>query len=539
MKNLNISNKNMIRSFFMILFPVLISLNLRGQFFSEESVKMSQIIHWVNKYYVDSINTDSLVEHLIEVMLHDLDPHSSYLSKKEVKAMNEPLQGNFEGIGVTFNILNDTIFIINPISGGPSEKVGIKAGDRIVMIEGDTVAGVGITNQDVIDRLRGGKGTKVNVSIKRRDVDHLMEFTITRDKIPIYSLDASYMVNDRIGYIKLNKFGFTTVQEYSDALEELRSEGMQDMILDLTGNGGGYLDVAVKLADEFLDDKKLIVYTEGDNSPKMEYHSSKKGSFEEGRLIVLIDRGSASASEIVAGAIQDWDRGIIIGRRSFGKGLVQRPLKLADGSMVRLTIARYYTPTGRLIQKPYDEGYEEYNNEVIGRYNSGELIYSDSIQFPESQKFTTLENKRTVYGGGGIMPDFFIPLDTNNFSRYYTDLISRGILNYFVLEYVDDHRNKILRSYPEFDLYLKNFEVSQKLLNEMIEYGESEGLAYEEDQFERSKEQIKRLLKAYIARDVWNTSEFFQVMNRENEIYLKAVEVLKNWDMYHTALQAN
>lgn len=511
--------------------------SIKAQVLSDESLKFSQVLNWIDKYYVDSVNKSELVENAIIEMLQSLDPHSTYMNKEEVRQMNEPLQGNFEGIGVSFNILNDTIFVVNPIPGGPSEQVGILAGDRIIFIDGENVAGKGIKTTDVFSRLRGKKGTQVTVSILRRSAGNLIDFTITRDKIPIYSLDASYMIDDRIGYIKLNRFSFTTMDEFESALAELKKDGVQDLIIDLSGNGGGYLEVAVKLADQFLNEGKLIVYTEGEKHPKRNYVASSRGNFEEGRVIILIDEGSASASEIVAGAIQDWDRGIIVGRRSFGKGLVQNPMLLIDSSMVRLTIARYYTPSGRLIQKPYDKGYDEYSNDLVNRFNNGELTSSDSIVFPDSLRYKTLNSGRVVYGGGGIMPDYFVPLDTSYQSDYYRRLINRGILNLFVLNYVDDNREKLNARYPDFNAFNARFEATDDIISQLSAYAESQDLKWTDSDFSRSEEHIKTVIKAYIARDLWNSSEFYQVYNTINESYLRAIEVLKDTNKYQAALQ--
>ena len=511
---------------------------VRGQVFSDEALKFSQIINWIDKYYVDTVNKSDLVEKAIIGMLQNLDPHSTYLTKEEVKAMSEPLEGNFEGIGISFNILNDTIFVINPIPNGPSEKVGIKAGDRIVKIEGQGVAGVGIKTSDVFAKLRGKKGTRVSVSISRRSVDELLDFTITRDKIPIFSMDASYMINGEIGYIKLNRFSHTTMEEFGNALADLKDEGMRDLVLDLGGNGGGYMDVAIKLADQFLDDQKIIVYTEGNSHPKRRFKSSSRGEFLDGRVVIIIDQGSASASEIVAGAIQDWDRGVIVGRRSFGKGLVQQPMALLDSSMVRLTIARYYTPTGRLIQKSYENGFEEYSRDLINRYNMGELLNSDSVVFPESLKYQTLISQRPVYGGGGIMPDFFVPLDTTYNSAYYSRMLNRGIINFFTLSYVDDHRRELQTKYPTFQSFLDGFFVDDKILENLTAYASGEDLAFDKEGFEVSKEHIRLILKAYIARDIWNSSEFYEVYNTINPSVLKAIEVLESQDVYQALLQS-
>jgi carboxyl-terminal processing protease len=523
----------------LVIIFLIIRLPAFTQVLSDESLKFSQVLNWVDKYYVDSVNKSELVENAIIEMLRTLDPHSTYLTKEEVLQMSEPLQGNFEGIGISFNILNDTIIVVSPIPGGPSEKVGIQAGDRIVKIEGKNVAGIGIRTTDVFDKLRGTKGTEVTVSIKRRTIPDLLDFTITRDKIPIFSLDAAYMINDRIGYIKLNRFSFTTLDEFEDALSELRKKGLEDLILDLNNNGGGYLDVAVKLADHFLEDDKLIVYTNGAKQPKRTYMASSRGEFEKGRLVVIINEGSASASEIVAGAIQDWDRGILVGRRSFGKGLVQNPMPLIDSSMVRLTIARYYTPTGRLIQKPYDEGYEEYSNDLLNRLNHGELTSADSIIFPENMKYRTLTTNRTVYGGGGIMPDYFIPYDTSYLTEYYRKLSNQGILNLFVLKYVDDNRKQLNSKYPEFAGFNEQFVVSDKLTNQLIAYAEDEGLPFMPADFKRSKEHIRLQIKAYIARDLWDTNEYYQVMNAEDNSVKKAIEILGDSGQYQAALHNN
>jgi carboxyl-terminal processing protease len=533
-----IMKKRLCIIWFSLLFVWIVPTTVRGQVFSDDALKFSQIINWIDKYYVDTVNKSELVEKAIIEMLQNLDPHSTYLTKEEVKAMSEPLRGNFEGIGISFNILNDTIFVINPIPNGPSEKVGIKSGDRIVKIEGQPVAGIGIKTSDVFAKLRGKKGTRVSISINRRSVGELMDFTITRDKIPIYSLDASYLINDDIGYIKLNRFSHTTMDEFRTALAELKGEGMQDLVLDLGGNGGGYMDVAVKLADQFLDDRKIIVYTEGNSHPKRKFNSSSRGEFLDGRVVMIIDQGSASASEIVAGAVQDWDRGVIVGRRSFGKGLVQQPMALLDSSMVRLTIARYYTPTGRLIQKPYEDGFEEYSKDLINRYNMGELLNSDSIVFPESLKYQTLVSQRPVYGGGGIMPDFFVPLDTTYNSRYYSRLLSRGIINFFTLSYVDDHRKELLEKYPTFQSFLDGFTIKDKILEDMIAYATEEDLEYDKEDFDISREHIRLVLKAYVARDLWNSSEFYQVFNTTNPSVLKAIEVLNGQDIYQALLQS-
>lgn len=519
-------------SFIIILFG---PFRLRAQEYYETAFKLGKVIEWIDKYYVDSVNKNTLVEGVIVDILQKLDPHSSYISSEEVKEMNEPLQGNFEGIGISFNILNDTIFVISPISGGPSEKVGLLAGDRIIKVDNKNVAGIGISNNDVFSLLRGNKGTRVNVSVMRRNASELIDFEIIRDKIPIFSIDASFKVKDDIGYIKLNRFSLTTMTEFNEALQKLRNQGVENLILDLTGNGGGYLEVAFELADEFLSNKKLIVYTEGINSPKREYVASEKGSFESGNLVVLIDEGSASASEIVSGAIQDWDRGLIMGRRSFGKGLVQRPLPLPDQSEIRLTVARYYTPTGRLIQKPYNDKMD-YELDILNRYNHGELINKDSIHFPDSLKYQTLVKKRTVYGGGGIMPDYFIPIDTSYYSDFYRDLIRKSVLNQFILTYVDENRAKLQAEYPSFGSFNDKFIVDEQFFNRLVKYAETQGIKSDSKSIALSKEQIKLLVKAYISRDLWTNNEFFQVINQIDTKFIKAIEILENWNKYQAMM---
>jgi carboxyl-terminal processing protease len=523
--------------FIVIIFCVISGKGLNGQF-SEYSLKFGEVFDKISRYYVDTINEDRFVEQVINKTLHDLDPHSSYLSRDEVKSMQEPLDGNFEGIGVSFNILEDTIFIVNPIPGGPSEKLGIRAGDRIIHIDGANVAGIGITNTDVMRKLKGKKGTRVTVSILRRGMDNLLEFVITRDRIPYFSIDASYMIDDRTGYIKLSRFSLTSMDEFQSSIAGLKRQGLRNLILDLDGNGGGYLPVAVNLADQFISGNRMIVYTEGMQNPRRNYYSSDAGEFQDGMLVVMIDESSASASEIVAGALQDWDRAVIVGRKSFGKGLVQQPFQLSDGSMIRLTVAKYFTPTGRLIQKPYLEGFDAYSREVINRYNNGQLIHADSITFPDSLKFRTLELKRIVYGGGGIMPDYFVSLDTSYNTSYYRELVSKGILNQFILNYEDKYRNQLKTEYPDFTKFEKNFQISEDIIHQLISYAENEGLKLNQDDFEKSADIIKILIKSYLARDLWTSSEFYRVFNPIDPIYQKAIEVIRNPDMYTRKLQA-
>ncbi len=488
--------------------------------------KMAQLFDWIGTYYVDTVNVDRLGEDIIRKTLQELDPHSVYISKDEVRAMNEPLEGSFEGIGVSFNILNDTILVISPISGGPSEKIGIRSGDKIITIDRDTVAGKKIKTTDVYKRLRGKRGTEVRVGILRKGHTGLLDFRIVRDKIPIYSIDAAYKVTGKIGYIRLSRFAASSKKEFDEALRKLMDEGVKDLILDLTGNGGGYIDVAVQLADEFFDKGSLIVYTEGEHSRRQNYVAKTGGNFRKGKLAVMIDEGSASASEILAGAIQDWDRGLIVGRRSFGKGLVQRQMLFADSSMLRLTISRYHTPTGRMIQKPYHSADNEYSKGVRSRLETGELTGNASVGFADSLKYQTLVKKRTVYGGGGIMPDIFVPIDTSHYNSYYRDLLAKGIFNRFVLNYVDKNRSQLEKLYPTFEKFDRSFVITEDMLDDLQDFAQSEGLEKKPELFARSKQHLRLWIKGYVARDLWNTAELYRVVNQEDPIFVKAVKEL-------------
>lgn len=511
---------------------VCLALSLGAQnnkLFNSPSRKLQLAEFAIANLYVDEVDEDELVEDAIISMLKELDPHSTYSDPEEVRKLNEPLQGNFDGIGIQFNMATDTLFVIQPVSGGPSEKVGILAGDRIIEVNDTVIAGVKMSTEDVMRRLRGKRGTKVNVKIQRRGVKELLPFTITRDKIPVYSLDASYMVNDHIGYIRINRFAATTGKEFVDALHRLQKAGMKDLILDLQGNGGGYLNAAIELADQFLGRKELIVYTEGRRNPRAEFDAKGDGDFLNGRLVVLVDEFSASASEIVTGAIQDWDRGVVVGRRTFGKGLVQRPVDLPDGSMIRLTVARYYTPSGRCIQKPY-ESVEEYNRDLIDRYNRGEMLSADSIHFPDSLRYKTLRLGRTVYGGGGIMPDYFVPVDTTMYTDYYLALRDKGAIVQQNLKWVDAHRAEWLKRYKDFRHFDREFEITPAMLEELKALGKTLGAEYKEEEYQAALPLIKAQLKALIARDLWDMSEYFQVINRLSASMNKAVELLEKPD---------
>lgn len=483
----------------------------------------------ITNLYVDPVNEDKLVEEAIVKMLEQLDPHSVYSNAEEVKKMNEPLVGNFEGIGVQFNMAEDTLFVIQPVSGGPSEKVGILAGDRIVMVNDTLIAGVKMSTEEIMRRLRGPKDSKVDLKIARRGVPELLLFTVKRDKIPVYSLDASYMIKDKTGYIKINRFGATTFEEFKKALADLKKQGMKDLILDLQGNGGGYLNAAIDIANEFLGKQELIVYTEGRRNPRSEFVAKGDGGFQNGRLIVLVDEFSASASEIVTGAVQDWDRGVVVGRRTFGKGLVQRPIDLPDGSMIRLTVARYYTPAGRCIQKPY-ESIEKYNEDLIDRYNRGEMMSADSIHFPDSLKFKTHKLGRMVYGGGGIMPDYFVPVDTTLFTKYHRDLSNKGVLLKAHFKLIDTHRKEWLDKYKKFDDFNKNFEVTPAMLEQLVAMGKEMGVEYNEEEYQKALPLMKLQMKALIARDLWDIGEYYHVINDANESIKKALELLESPD---------
>lgn len=492
--------------------------------------KFEAVLEYISRLYVDEVNSPKLVEEAITAMLEMLDPHSVYIPREEMDDMNAPLKGNFEGIGVRFQILKDTIMVVNPIPGGPSEKLGIRAGDKIIEIEGDNVAGVGIKNNNVREKLLGNKGTKVRIGILRKGDRNVQYFVITRDRIPIYSVDCSYMVAPGIGYIKLNNFAQTTVKEFTTAVIKLRQEGMKQMILDLQGNGGGYLNTAIDLADQFLEDGKLIVFTEGRAFPKQDNIATSLGLFEKGDLIVLIDESSASASEILSGAIQDWDRGLVVGRRSFGKGLVQRQITLPDSSGMRLTISRYYTPTGRSIQKPYDEGLEAYHMEKYDRFMNGEMTNRDSIKIPDSLKFETLMTKRRVYGGGGIIPDVFVGIDTSSNSEYFGLLIRKGIMNTFALEYVDKNRDMLSKKYPDFETFKTKFDVAI-VMKELIEFGKKEGVDYVDKDYRTSKKAMEIRLKASIASNLWDSERFYEIINDLNEPLQRAVHILKSGQM--------
>ena len=483
----------------------------------------------VKALYVDEVDENKLVEDAIRGMLEKLDPHSTYTTPKETKAMTEPLNGSFEGIGVQFNMVEDTLIVIQPVINGPSEKVGIVAGDRIVMVNDTAIAGVKMTKEEIMRRLRGPKGTIADLRIVRPGIKDLLTFKVKRDKIPVHTVDATYMIRPGIGYIRIGSFGATTYDEFMESMQKLKAQGMKDLVLDLQENGGGYLQAAADLAGEFLEAGDLIVYTEGRVTNRRDYKAPKRGSFRDGRIVVLVDQYTASAAEIVTGAIQDQDRGMVVGRRTFGKGLVQRPIDLPDGSMIRLTIAHYYTPSGRCIQKPYEKGDKKnYEKDILNRLNSGELTSADSIHFADSLKYQTLKQKRTVYGGGGIMPDYFVGLDTTRYTKFHRELAAKSVVIQQNLRYIDKNRKALKKQYPDFQTFKANFEIPQSLIDTIIKEGEKLKIKPQDSaELEKTMPYLKLQLKALVARDLWDMSEYFSIFNEDSDVVKKALELLQ------------
>ena len=498
--------------------------------------KLNTALFAVTQLYVDSVDENKLAEDAIKGMLEQLDPHSSYSTAEETRELNEPLEGNFSGIGIQFNMNKDTLYVIQVIAGGPAERVGMRAGDRIVTVNDTAVAGVKMKNTDIMKRLRGPEGTKVDVGVLRKGTKEPIAFRITRAQIPIYSIDAAYMVDDKTGYIRVSRFAATTHDEFVEAVDKLREEGMTQLILDLQGNGGGYLMSSVEMANEFLNDGQLIVYTEGDKAPRSEAMAEGTGTFNHGKVVVLVDESSASSSEILTGALQDWDRAVVVGRRTFGKGLVQRPIPFSDGSMIRLTVARYHTPAGRCIQKPYDKGNEEYARDLYTRYLNGELMHADSIHFADSLQYSTLVNHRTIYGGGGIMPDVFVPLDTTRITDYHRDIVAKGTLNQYAINYIDRNRKRLANQYKKVYDFDRQFEINDKMLQELKKLGDADSVKYDEEQAARSQKLIAQQLKALIARDLFDTGAYFMVMNPSDPTFIKALEIINNNEEYDKLL---
>lgn len=530
--------KNIRNSQFQIKLPLFIALALAvgvligANTFSPSStnpqgtaksyLKFRDILSYIDRDYVDTVDIEELSDFAITKMLEKLDPHTSYIPADELAMARSYLEGDFEGIGVEFNIFNDTIYVIAPLSGGPSEAAGIQAGDKIIEVNGTKVAGTGINNEGVFKHLRGPKGSKVNLTIKREGTKKPLNFTLQRSKIPTHSVDVNYMVDDRTGYIKVSRFSATTYEEFKEALTALKKEGLQRLVLDLRGNPGGYMDHAIRMADEFVSGDKMIVYTDG----KGDKYDSKtfartKGDFENGPLIVLLDEGSASAAEIVAGALQDNDRALIVGRRSFGKGLVQMPIPLNDGSELRLTISRYFTPSGRSIQKPYTAGAEEYEMDIMHRFENGEYFHPDSSLFVDSLKYETLRG-RTVYGGGGIMPDVFVARDTMELSPYLSQLYNKNVIREYTLEYYRDHRKELEKM--SFEKFNKNFQVSDKMLQEVVQMANAAGVEYKEEEYARSKDLLRNNVKAFIARSIYGNKGFFPVLHESDEEFQEALK---------------
>lgn len=496
---------------------------------SRQQQKLLMVENIVNNLYVDNVDEEKIVENAVRGILENLDPHSSYSTKDETTSSQETMQGSFSGIGIQFNMQKDTLYVVQTIAGGPSEKVGILPGDRFIAVDDSIIAGRKLKNTDIMKRLRGPKGTKVNIKVKRGSNAELLEFRITRDDIPLNSIDAVYMADGKTGYIRLSRFAATSYKEFKDAITKLKKQGMQQLILDLTDNGGGYMQIAAQIANEMLNRGNLIVYTQGRKSPRQNLNADGSGTFRTQKVVVMINQFSASASEILSGAVQDWDRGVVVGRRSFGKGLVQREFLLPDSSSFRLTIARYYTPSGRNIQKPYVKGdREDYDKDIIDRYNHGELQSADSIHFADSLKHTTLRLHRTVYGGGGIMPDVFVPLDTTQYTDYHRRLVAKGIIPQFALRYVDKNRADLKAQYPDAQKFIKEFTVTDEMLNNLVDAGKAEKVDFDKSQFAKSKEMLRTFVKAAIANDLFSTGAYFQIVNEQNDIYKEALSIIND-----------
>ncbi|MBQ6193246.1 MAG: S41 family peptidase [Prevotella sp.] len=484
----------------------------------------------ITNLYVDSVDENKLVEDAIRGMIEKLDPHSAYSTAKETKAMNEPLQGSFEGIGVQFNMVEDTLLVIQPTLNGPSEKVGILAGDRIISVNDTAIAGVKMSKEDIMKRLRGKKGSKVRLGVVRRGIGDVLSFTVTRDKIPVHTLDAAYMIKPGVGYIRIGSFGATTYEEFMEALQKLRNQGtLESLVLDLQDNGGGYLQAAAQIANEFLQKDDIIVYTEGRSVPRQDFRATGDGHLRSGcRIVVLVNEYSASAAEIVTGALQDQDRGQVVGRRTFGKGLVQRPIEFPDGSMIRLTVAHYFTPSGRCIQKPYVKGEKrDYEEDIEKRFKHGELYSQDSIHFSDSLRYETLRLHRTVYGGGGIMPDFFVPLDTTQYTLFHRQLAAKGVIINTSLKYIDKNRRQLSKQYASFEDFRAGFNVPQEMVDEVVAEAEKQKVKPKNDEeLQQTLPMLRTQLKALIARDLWDMNEYFAIINEQNHIVQRALQIL-------------
>lgn len=497
------------------------------------SSKVSYAARIIENYYIDNVDGQKVADEAIIAMLKTLDPHSQYSDPEETADLTTPLEGNFSGIGIQFQMLNDTLNVIQTISGGPSERVGILPGDRILTADGEPISGASLPNSAITSKLRGPKGSKVKIEVSRPRTPETIEFQITRDDIPVNSIDAAYMADDGVGYVRISRFGATTNDELTDALHTLERQGMKVLIIDLEDNGGGYLDAAVRIASKFLNRGDLITYTESPRTGETQpFFAERNGNYRAMPIVVMVNQYSASASEILAGAIQDHDRGVIVGRRTFGKGLVQRPFPFPDGSMIRLTISRYHTPSGRVIQKPYTLGDDKsYKHDIIDRLEGGELTDAEAISLPDSLKFNTLRLNRPVYGGGGIVPDRFVALDTTMYSPYYRDLVAKAVINRVALEYVNDNRDELLGLYPTDRQFVESYEIADTMLDYLIKTGADEGVEFNEEQYEKSLPVIKAILKGIIGRNLYDISTYYKVVQPMlNPTYRKAVEIARNRD---------
>lgn len=493
----------------------------------------------IERFYVDSVNSDKMVQEAIVAMLKTLDPHSTYSDPEETKELTTPLTGNFSGIGVQFNMLNDTLFVIQTTSGGPSEKVGILPGDRIIQAGDSVIAGRKLPNSRIIKILRGEKGSQVLLKVLRKGSPEPIAFLVTRDDIPVYSVDAAYMADPTTGYIRISRFGEETEKEFEKALSDLRAKGMQNLIIDLEDNGGGYLQAAHQLASHFLEKGDMVVYTDAPKMGRSDFRVERAGDFRKGRLVIMANQYSASAAEILSGAVQDNDRGLIVGRRTFGKGLVQRPFPFPDGSMIRLTVSRYYTPSGRSIQKPYAPGDEEaYRKDMLNRYEAGEFSSADSIHLPDSLRYSTLRNRRPVYGGGGIMPDLFVPIDTTMYSTYYRDLVAKGIINRFAITYVDANRKSLRAEYPDGEAFDRGFTFTPEMLDEVVALGRADSVMPDSAMLEKSRPLIATIVKGLIARDLFESTDYFRVVNPAlSPSYRAALDLINDEERYNRLLR--
>ena len=517
------------RKFILFATTLFLSVAAQAQQISEQVMKLMYTGNIIENFYVDDADNNKIAEEGIKAMLKTLDPHSTYTNPKETKSLLEQMEGSFGGIGIQFNIVSDTLFVIQTTTNGPSERAGILPGDRIIAVNDTAIAGVKMERSDIMTRLRGAKGTTVKVDVMRRGIDRKLSFSLVRDDISTQTVDVAYMIDKKNGYIRINTFGAKTHSEFVTKLDSLKRCGMKNLILDLSGNGGGYLTAAVGIVGELIDEAQLVVYTEGKKNPRYEYFSQGEGKFRNGNLVVIVDETSASASEILAGAVQDWDRGLIVGRRTFGKGLVQRPFQLPDGSMIRLTIARYYTPTGRCIQKPYDNDSVKYEDDLLNRYNSGEMTNADKIHFPDSLKTFTKRLGRPVYGGGGIMPDYFVPVDTMRYTKYHRALAAKGCIIQASLRYIDENRKRLETEYPTIDDFEKRFEVDETFVEMLRLQGVEDSVKIEggEEEYQRSLPQLKLQLKQLVARDLWDMSQFMKLYNKNDDTFNRAYELIK------------